>query len=102
MLVSLQRQQQALLATRALVQSTLPEGKAADPAIKAFQVYYDAQMPFMERAANADKEAEREALLDFVKHPVRIPLAPIYQAQAESAKRLTRLRRFLLKPKVPE
>lgn len=102
LLVYLQRQEAQLLSTRALVQSTLPEGKeASDPAIAAYQKYCDAMFPFMERAANADKDAERKKLLEFIKHRAKISLHPIYKAQAENAKRMATLKRFRLQPKIP-
>jgi hypothetical protein len=102
LLVYLQRQEAQLLATRALVQSTLPEGKeASDPAIAAYQKYCDAMFPFMERAANRGKDDERKLLAEFVKHRARILLHPIYKAQAENAKRVAVLKRFRLQPKIP-
>ena len=102
LLVYLQRQEAQLLSTRAIVQSTLPEGKAAsDPAIAAYQKYCDAMFPFLDRASNTDEDAARARLLEFVKHPARIALHPIYKAQAENAKRVATLKRFRLQPKIP-
>lgn len=100
-LVFLQRQEAHLLATRAIVQSTLPEGQAAKPAIEAFQKYCDTMFPYIERAGDMEKEEQRARLAEFVKHPARIGLAPIYQAQAETARRMSTLKRFRLKPKIP-
>lgn len=97
MMVSLKRQQASLLATRAIVQSTLPEGKAANAAIKAFQVYYDAQMPFMDRAANSEFEQAKANLMQMVKHPLRFSLTPHYQAEMAKAVRLSKRQRFALR-----
>ncbi len=99
-LVHLQRQQAQLLATRALVQSTLPpEKEASDPAVKAFQSYCDVMFPYMERAGDMDRDQERKRLAEFVKHRMKISLHPIYKAQAEQAKRMSVLKRFRLRPK---
>lgn len=99
LLVYLQRQEADLLATRALVQSTLPEGQAAKPAIEAFQKFVDRMFPFIESASK--ESADHERLRDFVKQPVRIDLRPVYAAQAESAKRNAALRHSRLKPSIP-
>lgn len=102
LLVYLQRQETALLGTRALVQSTLPKDKeASDPAVRAYQKYCDAMFPFLERAANKDKEDARNQLLEFVKHPMKIDLKPIWKMQAANARRVAALKRFQLRPKVP-
>lgn len=87
MLVHLQRAEADLHATRALIQSTLPEGKAGDAAIKAFQAYCAHQIPFLERAQNMEQEEARAKLDAFIKNPVRFPLAPIMAARAASTAR---------------
>jgi hypothetical protein len=98
-LVYLQRQEAHLLATRAIVQSTIPEGSAAKPAIEAFQKYCDTMFPFI---ASASKESEQHARLrEFVKHPAKIDLRPVYQAQADTARRNSILRTTRLKPSIP-
>jgi predicted butyrate kinase (DUF1464 family) len=55
----------------------------------------------MQRAANADKETELNALYEFVKRPIRIPLAPIYQAQAMVSRRYQRLQKYALRKETP-
>lgn len=94
MLVQLQRAKAALYSTRALVQSTLPEGKAADAAIKAFQTYCDLQLPFLERAANADVEEAKALLEQFVRHPLSFPIAPVIAAKAARVNRRHRTRQM--------
>lgn len=103
-LVHLQRTQQQLLATRALVQSTLPAGKAADPAIQAFEMYCDTMMPFLEKAANIEEDEARKFLKEFVKHPIRIDKRDIYKKQIEMLKRAPKgpptMKPFKLTPKI--
>lgn len=99
LLVYLQRQESNLLATRALVQSTLPEGKAAKPAIEAFQKYVDRMFPFIESASK--ETADHERLREFVKHPVKIDLKPVFAAQAESARKSAVFKHSRLRPQVP-
>lgn len=94
MLVQLQRAKASLYSTRALVQSTLPEGKAADAAIKAFQTYCDLQLPFLERAQNADAEDAKAALEAFVRHPLKFPLAPVIAAKASKTNRRLRTKQM--------
>ena len=99
LLVFLQRQEAVLLSTRALVQSTLPEGKAGKPAIEAFQKYADHMFPFI---SSASKETDmHERLREFVKHPVKIDLRPIRAASAESARQSAVLKHSRLRPQVP-
>ena len=99
LLVFLQRQEANLLSTRALVQSTLPEGKAAQPAIEAYQKYVDRMFPFIE---SASKESEiHTKLREFVKHKAKIDLRPIMAAQAETARNNAVLRHSKLKPRIP-
>lgn len=102
-LLHLQRTQQQLLATRALVQSTLPAGKAADPAIRAFEMYCDTMLPFLEKAAETEQDDARKFLEEFVKHPVRIDKTDLNKRKVEI---LTRgrsapgIKSFKLTPKI--
>jgi hypothetical protein len=99
LLVFLQRQEANLLSTRALVQSTLPEGKAAQPAIEAYQKYVDRMFPFIE---SASKESEMHTKLrEFVKQKAVIDLRPIMAAQAQTARNNAVLRQSKLKPSIP-
>jgi len=99
LLVFLQRTESELLSTRALVQTSMPEGSAAKPAIEAYQKYVDTMFPFIE---SASKESEVHALLrEFVKHPVKIDLRPIREAQAQTARNNAVLRHNRLKAHVP-
>lgn len=100
--VCIDRRQSELLANRALVQSIIPlhEGKV-DAAIEAYQRYFDAVYPFIGRAGDHEKEDARKRLLELVKHPLRIPLRPIWRAKAEKAKRLASIKQFQLKPRYP-
>ncbi len=101
-LIYLGRQEAELLATRALVQVSMPEMREAqDPAIEAFQKYCDRMFPFLERATNQDKEEARKRLMEFVKRPARIKLKPIWKMQAQHAKRMATLKKFALKPTMP-
>ncbi len=98
LLVLIQRQQAQLLSTRALVQTSMPDEKAAaDPAIEAYQKYHDAMFPFLDRIGDPDTEAQRKRLEKFVKHNARIDLKPYWRRQAKAAKRVKNLRRMKLK-----
>lgn len=99
-LVYLKRQQTALLSTRALVQTSLQsEKEAQDPAVEAFQKYYDAMFPFLENADPAQDEMHK-ALEAFTKvTSAKIPLKPIWAAQAEAGKRAMARQRALSKRK---
>jgi hypothetical protein len=99
LLVFLQRKEAELLATRALVQSTIPEGSAAKPAIEAYQKYVDRMFPFIESASKPDDQAR--ALAEFVKYKAKIDLRPVLQAQAESARRSAAYKSGRLKPQIP-
>ncbi len=91
--ISVQRQWSTLLATRALVQSTLPEGKeASDPAMKAFQAYCDAMMPQLADKKPVKSEAH-ERLAQFVKSAVSIDLRPIWAATMAAANQKVRAQR---------
>lgn len=101
LLVFLSRQEAHLLATRAIVQSTLPEGKAATPAIEAYQKYCDRMFPYIERAGDMDKEDQRKRLAEFVKKRASISLAPVLKAQADQQKKISAMRQFRIKPRYP-
>jgi hypothetical protein len=101
LLVFLSRQEAHLLATRAIVQSTLPEGSAAKPAIEAYQKYCDRMFPHIERAGDMDKEQQRERLAAFVKKKATISLAPVLKAQADQQKKIAAFKQFRLKPRYP-
>lgn len=97
--VFLQRQEAQLLATRAIVQSTIPEGAAAKPAIAAFQKYCDTMFPAIKSAA---AETDMHARLrEFIKHPAKIDLRPHYKNLAESARKTAVYRSMRLKPAIP-
>jgi len=99
LLVFLQRTESELLSTRALVQTSMPEGSAAKPAIEAYQKYVDKMFPFIE---SASKESEiHERLREFVKYKAKIDLRPIMAAQAETARNNAVLRHNKLRPKIP-
>ena len=101
-LVHLERRSAEMLAHRALIQAVLPaEKEAQDPAIKAFEQYCDQVFPFLERAANKDKEDERAALERFAAHPAKIKMQQIYKAQADHAKKIQSLKKFRIKPQSP-
>ena len=101
-LVYLQKKEAELLATRAIVQVNMPEVREAqDPAIEAFKKYCDQMFPFLERAADQDKEKARRNLEEFVKKKAVIQLKPIWKMQAQHAKRMATLKRFAIKPSVP-
>jgi len=103
-LVRLERQQAQLMETRAMLQAIvgLHESRSTqDPAIEAFQEYCSKMFPFLDRAMNAEREEAHQRLMEFVKHPARIALHPIYKQQAEHAKKMASLKRFKLRPKTP-
>lgn len=103
-LVRLERQQAQLLETRALIQSVVglhTEKKTQDPAIEAFKEYSSKMFPFLDRAMNTEKDEAMKRLEQFVKHPAKIALHPIYKQQAEHAKKMATLKRFKLQAKNP-
>ena len=97
MLVYLNRTQTTLLATRALVQTSLPNTKEAQtPAVEAFQTYYDAIYPFLESAASPENDEMHKALEAFTKvTSAAIPLKPIWQNQADAGRRAIRRRKAM-------
>lgn len=103
-LVRLERQQAQLLETRAMIQAIVglhDSRSTQDPAIEAFQEYCKRMFPFLDRAMDAEKNEAHERLKEFVKHPAKIALHPIYKQQAEHAKKMASLKRFKLQPKPP-
>ena len=85
-LVLLERKQNELLSTRAMVQAMLVSADDKDPAIEAYHAYFDQTFPFLERAKNKEHEEGRAALLEFAKHPARLDMRPIWKAQVDIAK----------------
>ena len=62
-LVYLRRAEQELMGTRAIIQGLVaaaPPKNKMDPAITAFQAYFDAMMPHLEKAAQKKDEAKEE------------------------------------------
>lgn len=103
-LVRLERSQAQLMETRALVQSIVglhETRKTQDPAINAFQEFCDKMFPFLDRAMNSEKEQAHQRLMNFVAHPAKIALHPIYKQQAEHAKQMANLKRHKLTPRSP-
>ena len=105
-LVYLRRAEQELMGTHALIQSlvmSIPSGTKIDPAIEAFQRYFNAMMPHLEKAAKKKDEA-KEALLRLTKHPVKIGLKSLYKqrsAQWKQAAKTKIPRAKLIRPKIP-
>ena len=85
-LVYLRRQEAELLATRALVASSLAEEEKKE-AISAFDTYCEKMFPFWKRAEDLDVDVQRKELLRMVKHPLRINMSEIYKAQAKALRR---------------
>jgi len=105
-LVFLRRKEAELLATRALVQASIPEGKAADPAIEAYKHFCDAMFPYINRAMDTELDDAKKALLEMVKKPLSIKLSHIYKQQAASMqtaqKKMWKAPKALqIKPKMP-
>lgn len=90
MLVWLQRQQQQLLATQALVAAVRAgdSEEASEAVIKAFDDYCAKMFPFFERAGDTKLEEQKRALKEFVAKPLRIKMADIYAAQASTLKKI--------------
>ena len=85
-LVFVQRQQADLLATRALVASALADEEKKE-AIEAFEKYCEKMFPFWSRAGDTKDDEQRKALLEMVKHPIKIKMAEVYKAQAKALRR---------------
>lgn len=81
MLVALRRMEADLLATRALVHSTITQ-ESLKPAVKAYTEYADKVLPFLAAAQDMDRVKEREALLKFVKQKLKIDKKYVYRKQA--------------------
>jgi hypothetical protein len=85
-LITLQRKDVELMATRALVLGSLAQllkdQAAAKDAIEGYRAYTDVMFPFLARAADQEKERERQQLLEHVKHPMRIDVTSILAQRA--------------------
>lgn len=85
-LVALQRRESELLATKALVLSSLAEGnEEAKNAVSSFKSYCDTMFPFLKLATENDKAQDMARLLEHVKHPIRIDIQAIKRERAEQA-----------------
>jgi len=82
-LIYLQRQEEQLLATRALVQASLSK-EEQKPAIEAFEMYCSRMFPFLAQAAKRGDQDQQEALKDFVKSVAKISLGKVYKQQADA------------------
>lgn len=91
-----------LRATRALVQATLPAGKEADPAIKAYQDYHDNLMPFLARAEDTEKEATIARLKEFVRGHAVIDKGTLLRQKMSDEHRRARARAQALRPQPTE
>lgn len=77
------------MSTRAIIQALVaqaPNEASMKPAIVAFEEYFDAMMPTLEKAAVEQDEAKK-ALLEITKHPLKIGLSSLYQKQADAWKK---------------
>lgn len=81
-LIFLQRQEEQLLATRALVQATLSK-EETKPAIEAFEMYCAHMFPFLAEAKLGNPD-QREALKAFAKTVAKINLRSVYKQQADA------------------
>lgn len=99
-LVYVNRQNAALLATRAVVVSTLPEGSAGKPAIEAFHKYADRMFPFMDRVGEK-ASLDHERLKEFVKYKAKVSIKDVIEAQAAAGHRLAARKMARLRPKPP-
>lgn len=99
-IVYMRRHEAKLLETRAIIESTLPEGAAAKPAIAAYQQYHDRMMPFIEAALKPQNEAH-EMLKEFVKRKAKIDVRPYLNSQADIGRRNAIRRAGRIRPRVP-
>lgn len=90
--VFIDRKKSELMATRAMVQAVLPDGKKGDPVVEAYQKYVEYLMPFLEKTEATDLDKQKAALAEFVKHNAKINLADYFKQQVETAKRLSLLK----------
>ncbi len=91
-MVLVERKRAELLATRALVQASIPAGKDADPAIDAYQKYVDAMFPFLEKATDTDADDQKKNLAEFVKRNAKINLTEYFQRQVASSKNIAAMK----------
>ena len=92
--IFLRRAEQELMSTRAIIQALVaqaPNEASMKPAIVAFEEYFDAMMPTLEKAAEEQDEAKK-ALLEITKHPLKIGLSSLYQKQADAWKKTTKMK----------
>ena len=92
--IYLRRAEQELMGTRAILQALVAQAPAEakmKPAIKAFEEYFDAMMPQLEKAAEEQDEAKK-ALLEMTKHPLKIGLSSLYQKQADAWKKTVKMK----------
>lgn len=92
MLVWLQRQQQQLMATQALIAAVRAgDTKEANEAvIKAFDEYCEKMFPFFQRATDTKLDEQKKALQEFVQKPLRIKMSDIYASQARTLKKINK------------
>lgn len=101
-LVALERKIEEIMATRALVLGAMADDtRGAKEAIKAYQEYCDTMFPFLEKAAELDKDKDRARLLEHVRRPMRIDVAAIRAERAEQA-RAKAAHKFKARPRIVE
>lgn len=90
MLVWLQRQQQALMATQAMIAAVRAGDteEANEAVIKAFDEYCEKMFPFFQRATDTKLDEQKKALKEFVGKPLRIKMSDIYASQAKTLKKI--------------
>ena len=96
LLIWVDRQQAALLSTRALVQAIVSKDDSKD-AIEAFEEYCKKMFPFFENAAKLEQEDEKKALLELVQRPVRIDMSKVYEGQARALTHMNKKPRLVKK-----
>jgi phosphoglycolate phosphatase-like HAD superfamily hydrolase len=92
--IYLRRAEQELMSTRAIIQALVaqaPTEARMKPAIVAFEEYFDAMMPQLEKAAEEQDEAKK-ALIELTKHPLKIGLSSLYKKQADAWKKTTKMK----------
>lgn len=92
--ITLRRAEQELMSTKAIIQALVagahPKAKM-DPAIKAFEDYFDVMMPQIEKAA-AEQDEAKKALIEMTKHPLKIGLQGLYKKQADAWKKTVKMK----------
>lgn len=87
LLVMMERKDAELMATRALVLGTMADGSGqVKEAIAGFQAYCDAMFPFLQKAAEVDKNRDYERLMSVVAKPIRIDIAPTLAERQQKAR----------------